>query len=218
MSETNIVTENREIGNFTGIKLAGFGNLHVKQAEDVTLAIRAPAALLRKIKTDVSGDTLKIGYRFALAAWFQSARDIREIEFFVTAPKIEGIVSAGVGHIKSDGLITGKAIELKSNGAGDMELELEMEEIVSQAAGAGNITLRGRAKQQEVTISGAGKFNAFELQTNAAMIDSRGSGQCSVTVKDTLNVTIKGVGRVKYRGQPKITSKITGLGNLEADS
>ena len=56
------------------------------------------------------------------------------------------------------------------------------------------------------------------METNAALIDSKGSGQCNISVKESLNVTIKGVGKVKYRGQPKITSKMTGLGNLEADT
>lgn len=218
MSETNIITENRSVEPFTGIKLAGFGNLHIKQGDEVTLTIKAPAALLRKIKTDVTGGTLKIGFRFAIAAWFRSARNIREFEFLVTVPRLEKIVSSGAGHIKSDNTLVGKMLELKTNGAGDMELDLEMEEIVSQVAGAGSIILRGAAKRQEVMITGAGKFDAFDMQTNAALIDSKGSGQCNITVKDSLNVTIKGVGKVKYRGQPKITSKITGLGNLEADT
>jgi hypothetical protein len=218
MSDTNIITENRSVEPFTAVKLAGFGNLHIKQGDEVTLTIKAPAALLRKIKTDVTGGTLKIGFRFALAAWFRSARDIREIEFLVTVPTLEGIVSSGAGHIKSDNTITGKMLELKSNGAGDMELDLEMEEIVSKLAGAGSIILRGSAKRQEVTISGAGKFDSFDMETNAALIDSKGSGQCNISVKESLNVTIKGVGKVKYRGRPKITSKMTGLGNLEADT
>ncbi len=216
MEESNLITEERSVGDFSSVRLTGIGHLNLKQGEKSSVTVKAPAALIRKIKTSITGDTLTIGYRFALVKWIRSAAGIRDIEFHVTSPKLESISCSGAGNITSEGRIKGETLELKSSGAGNVDLDIGVKDIIVKLMGAGTINLKGTAETQEVTVTGAGKLEAFNLTSKAAMVDSRGSGHCLINVTESLDVTIRGVGRVKYKGQPKINSKITGFGNLES--
>jgi len=52
------------------------------------------------------------------------------------------------------------------------------------------------------------------MKVDTCYITSTGIGDCEVNVIHILNVTISGVGNVYYKGNPTITSNITGLGQL----
>ena len=82
-------------------------------------------------------------------------------------------------------------------------------------AGVGNFELSG-GYQDELTINltGVGDVKAYGLRVGTCTITSTGVGNCQVHVLDVLDVTITGIGNVYYRGDPTITSSITGLGQL----
>jgi hypothetical protein len=211
-----MVTEERSIESFGRLKVTGIGHLYFTQSDTTSLTVKAPAALLKKIKTEVSGDTLTIGIRFSIVRMVRSIPELKNIEFRLSAPKLEHVIITGACNITGENPISGKILDLKSSGAGSLSFEIAMDEVISRINGAGNINLKGTTNRQEVRISGAGKFEGFELESKDAMVDSSGSGQCFINASESLDVTIRGVGRVKYKGQPKITSHITGLGNLES--
>ena len=81
--------------------------------------------------------------------------------------------------------------------------------------GVGDFDLSG-AYQEElmINLSGVGNVNAFNLEAGTCNIISTGVNTCEVRVRNNLNVTISGVGIVYYKGDPVISSTITGVGSL----
>lgn len=216
MSSDTIITEKRTIGPFSGIKFTGIGHVYLTQGETTSLEVKAPAAILQKAKTEVKDNILEIGFKFAIIRWLRSLPDMKQIEFHITSPVIDTITTHGAGKITSTNQLTPKDLTLKSTGAGNTEIEVKSSTILAKVTGAGNITIRGSAGAQDITINGAGKYEAFDLQSDTAVVHSTGSGQAFISVKDKLDVNITGVGSVKYKGEPVIESRITGLGKLES--
>lgn len=84
-----------------------------------------------------------------------------------------------------------------------------------ELAGVGDFVLSG-TDQDELTINftGVGNIKAFDMKVGTCYITSTGVGDCEVNVINLLDVTITGIGSVYYKGNPTITSDVTGLGQL----
>ncbi len=216
MNSDTIITEKRTIGPFSGIQFTGIGHVFLTQGETTSLEVKAPAAMLQKVKTEIQDDLLVIGFKFAVFRWLQSIGDIGKIEFHVTSPAIDTVISNGAGKITSTNTIKAKEMTIKSTGAGNTEISVEASTLLAKVTGAGSVVITGKTTAQDVTITGAGKYEGFELQSDSAVVHSTGSGQAFINVTKKLDVTITGVGKVKYKGGPSIESRVTGLGKLES--
>ena len=89
--------------------------------------------------------------------------------------------------------------------------------IISDASisGVGKIvTCKGQQESFNITISGAGTVESFDLITNNCSIVISGTGNCNVYANKKLNVTIAGVGKISYKGHPDISQNISGTGNI----
>jgi len=81
-------------------------------------------------------------------------------------------------------------------------------------SGSGTTSLSGNVKNQELTISGTGEYNAKDLQSNSATVEIDGSGQ-ALNVINQLNIIINGSGQVSYLGNPNIQQQVTGSGTIK---
>jgi hypothetical protein len=82
--------------------------------------------------------------------------------------------------------------------------------------GSGNINLAGLVSQQNVEISGSGSYKAGDLDTQQTTAIISGSGNMTLWVKDSLNITISGSGTVDYYGNPRVNQKMTGSGSINS--
>lgn len=216
MSNDTMISEKRTAGPFSGIKFTGIGHVYITQGETASVEVKAPAAVLQKAKTEVKNDILEIGFKFAPLRWLRSLGEMGKIEFHITSPSIDTLISNGAGKIISTNTITAKDMTLESTGAGNTEISIDAASLLAKVTGAGNVRMNGKVNAQDLSITGAGKYEAFELQSESAVAHSTGSGQAFINVSKNLDVTITGVGTVKYKGEPAIESRITGLGKLES--
>ena len=217
MSKDTLISEKRTIGPFSGIKFNGIGHVYISRGESTSLEVKAPAAILQKAKTEVKNDVLEIGFRFALFRWLRSIGEMGQIEFHITCPELNTIISNGAGKITGTDTLNTKDMTIKSAGAGNIELSLEAASLLAKVTGAGSVILNGKVNAQDVSITGAGRFDAFNLISESANVRSTGNGQANITVNKKLSVELTGVGSVKYKGEPQIESRITGLGKLVSE-
>lgn len=216
MSSDTSITEKRTVGPFSGIKFTGIGHLYLTQGTTASVEVKAPAAMLQKVKTEVKDDVLVIGFKFAVFRWLRSLGGISKIEFHVSSPVFDTVISNGAGKIVGTGTVKAKDLEIKSTGAGNTEISVEASTLAARVTGAGSVVITGKTTAQDVTITGAGKYESFNLESETAKVHSTGSGQAFINVTKKLDVTITGVGMVKYKGEPVIESRVTGLGKLES--
>lgn len=208
--------EAREVDTFTKIALSVPGTLHLRQGEPHSLEIDASQEVLDHLETTVEDGSLKIRDDSNFFDRLFDDRDEADVEFYVTVPSLEAISVAGAGRIVGETPIESATLALNNAGAGDIDLEIDVDELTMNLAGAGTLHLRGTADDVSVRIAGSGSVRALDLTTPTADIEVAGSGDTHLHVVDQLSASIMGSGDVQYRGAPTVDTGIMGSGKVRS--
>ncbi|NLP34167.1 MAG: hypothetical protein GX359_03120 [Clostridiales bacterium] len=94
-------------------------------------------------------------------------------------------------------------------------MKAEASEIDIEFKGAGNIELEGATDKISIFVKGAADIDAYEMIAEDAEVEVNGTALCKVYASENLTATLKGVGAIKYDGDPKNINKIiNGLGTI----
>jgi hypothetical protein len=209
------VTQERHVGEFDRVDLRGVGTVYLKQGDKVALTVKGPENLIDKVRTEVSEGRLVISLRWWSALFGLAAAG--ELEFHVTARELRGLAVSGAGKMRSQEPLKAQGLELRLLGAGSMQLEVQARSLEAHLTGAGSITLSGTAESLDAGVTGAGRLGAFEFAAKTVRIRSSGAGESLVHATESLDVSLTGAGRVRYRGKPRLTSRVSGVGSLQPE-
>ena len=203
----NIITQEREVSEFSKVHLKGSGKVFLTPGEKQTLDIKTDDNIMPLIETDVSGNKLSIS---------DGNHHLRPTSFevYITLENLEGVRISGSGDIIGTGRFVTETFYAEISGSGDVDLEVETSKLASKISGSGAIRLAGKAQDYTVSISGSGEINAFDVQAETVSVKISGSGDCRVHAAESLDAKISGSGDVYYKGRPRINTKISGSGSL----
>jgi len=212
------ISENREISGVTRVVLRDYGQLFLTQGAEETLRIEGQEEVLRTVKTYVSEGELVLDIQ---TGWFDktwnaltSAVEGQSLKYHLVVKKLEGIFVSGAGRVKMQGLKT-ESIYVTLKGAGEIVLSsLEAGLVDIDLPGAGIISLSGKTDILQVSMKGAGSFDAPRLESRDARVTLRGVGKASVWATNQLDATVDGVGAIEYYGDPTVRQNISGLGKV----
>lgn len=185
----HVVSEPREVRDFTGVVLAGIGELTIEQTGTESLTIQAEDNILPLLTSDVSSGTLRLGTRSNT-----SITTTEPIIYRLTVKDLDSLTVSGSGDATA--------------------LDLQTGAFTVDVSGSGNVTVGGTATTQDVSISGSGTYTAEDLASNAAEVTISGSGNAVVRVSETLDATISGSGSVAYIGDPAVSQRVSGSGTI----
>jgi hypothetical protein len=222
------ITEERSVDAFHSVDLRTVGSITLSQGDAHSLVIRGKASVLKKLNTEVRDGVLVISSKRPI-----TTADTPEISIEMKTVRLLRI--SGSGDIEGTGRILSSDLNLAISGSGDMDLELKAEKLESKVSGSGDMSLdiealtvmtkisgsgdvemAGKAEELSVKISGSGTLEAHGLQTMNAAIRISGSGNCTVNVRDRLDVDISGSGDVVYAGNPKVNLSGSGSGSVRS--
>ena len=169
-------TETRTITGFKKIEAGGAINLGISAQNEYGVEIQADDNLLADIKTEVSGETLKIYSEDKISPK-------TKIIIKISMPAIEGLDVSGA----SSGNI--------SNVVAD-SLDL-------QASGASKIKIDGQVKNLRADANGASSIDAENLRTENAKVEASGASKAMIVAINDLNVSASGASKITYTGEPK---------------
>lgn len=169
-------TETRKVSGFSKIDASGAINVEVSVQKDFSVEVQADDNLLANIKTEVSGNTLKIYSEDRISPKTR-------INVKISMPEIEGLEVSGAS--------SGNVSNVKAN-----SLELK-------ASGASKIKADGAAKKLEAEASGASTIDAENLKVEDADVDASGASNATVSASDDLKVEASGASKISYSGEPK---------------
>ena len=183
----HIVTDQRTIGEISQIYSRGAFKIEWRNGPPA-LSITTDENLLRYI------DSRKIDNRLELRT-NERIRPTHSTKVVVSSPTRVGA---------------------KLSGATDLTVHaLSQPKFVVQGSGACDITLDGTVDELLADLTGAGDLRGKGLQTKTAEISATGASDVSISVSETLRVSITGAGDVKYYGNPKTIEKhVTGAGSI----
>ena len=185
----NVVDDARSVSGFSRISVGGNAKVIVDQDGSESLTISAEDNLLPLLTSQVSGDTLELGIQTG-----ESIRPTKDIVYHITVKELRG---------------------LSISGSGDVDIRnVDTDELAIRVDGSGTITAAGRADTQTITISGAGDYQANDLESSVTVIDIAGTGSAQVSASQSLDVTISGSGNIEYSGDPAVKKSISGSGEV----
>ncbi len=172
----NTKSEMRSVSGFKQIEAGSAIALEIDANKDFSVEIEADDNLLPLIKTDVSGDTLKISTEGEISSKTKIVVKISMPE--LTSLSISGASGAVVSNVKTNSL------ELK-------------------ASGASKIKISGEANDLESDASGASGIDAESLMINNADVEASGASNTTVSAANNLKAEASGASTIYYTGEPK---------------
>ena len=187
----NIISESRELNNFTSIILLGSLDVNIKTSESNNCVVVADDNLIPYIKTEVVNNKLNISLN-------ESYSSEEKLVVNINTPNYDEVSLSGSGNIN--------ILDFKNN-----NLSLNI-------SGSGNITGNGEVETLVVKINGSGNLMSKEIKSKSATITINGSGDGEVFASDSISAKINGSGNIKYFGNPEnVDSIINGSGNIKSN-
>ena len=182
-------TEQRNVSGFSKIEVGGAMNVEVAVQKDFSVTIEGDDNLLQHIKTEVSGDTLKIYSDGKLS--MKTKMNVKILMPEIDGLNISGASGAVVTNVKSDSL------ELKASGASKVKVEGEVKNLKSEA-------------------SGASKIDTENLRAENADVEASGASNSTVFSSNELKADASGASSIYYIGEPKnINQKSSGASSIK---
>jgi hypothetical protein len=208
-----VVSETRTVGTFLGVELAGDAQVVIAEGETPEVKVEAQRNILDVLKTDVHGETLRIGYDHV------SVGSHERVKVYVTTPVLRDVSLPGSGSITSGATWRSETFRANLSGSGKLDLRVTaVRDLHATLSGSGDIKLAGDAVGSSVTISGSGNVRAFDLQSQDTAVTISGSGSADVNATRSLLADITGSGSVRYRGSPKVMTHISGSGSVHPNN
>ena len=187
----NIISESRELNNFTSIILLGSIDVNIKTSESNNCVVVADDNLIPYIKTEVVNNKLNISLN-------ESYASEEKLVVNINTPNYDEVSLSGSGNIN--------ILDFKNN-----NLSLNI-------SGSGNITGNGEVETLVVKINGSGNLMSKEIKSKFATITINGSGDAEVFASDSISAKINGSGNIEYFGNPEIVdSIINGSGDIKSN-
>lgn len=172
----NKASETRDVSDFKGIQAGGAVNLEITVQENYSVTVEADDNLLQYIKTEVSGDTLKIYTENNINP--KSKMNVKVSMPELNSLEISGASTADVTNVNADS-------------------------IRLEASGASKIKINGTAKNLQSEASGASSIEASDLTVENADVEANGASKTTVSASSELKADASGASTIYYTGEPK---------------
>ena len=188
------------------------GRIYLTQDTAQLLVIETDDNIIDLLETDVADSNLTIDFEDDIRV------DPTKLNIYISMGTVKNLSIYGSGDIICRDTVFTDDLFLKISGSGDMTLPLVASTLSSKIIGSGDYNLSGSTDDHTIRIEGSGDVISYSLLSKEVNVTITGSGDCKLTVTDSLNVKISGSGDVYYKGNPSVTSSITGSGKVKPQS
>ena len=182
-----ITTENRSMADFSAIDASGAYKI-IWSPGSPALSVTCDQNLLNEVTATVADGKLRIRTR-------ERVRPTHGIRIVISSQTLTGVRMRGALDLKASKVATSNFF-LESDGASDVILDGTVDSLTAR-------------------LRGAGDLNAESLQAKSVEVSLMGAADAKVNATESLSVSIKGAGDVRYSGNPKTIKKsVAGAGSV----
>jgi Putative auto-transporter adhesin, head GIN domain len=206
----NIITEKRQVGNFTGITASQSIDVEVTIGTVTEVKVEADDNIIKHVITDVSGDVLKIRIEDMVSL------NNTNIKVFVTTPGLKSIGASSSANVKVLGVIKSDGkVSFDASSSGDIEAEVDAPEVDAEVSSSGSVTLNGRTKNFKADASSSGDIKSAGLLTENTTATANSSGSADVHASVSLNADASSGGDITYRGAATVKKDESSGGSVD---
>ena len=198
----NVVTEERDIGDFTGLKVSSGIDVVIRQGKEISLKLEADDNLHEVIITEVDGNTLKIYTR-------KNIRKARSKKVFLVYEDLNTIRISSAGDVTGENTLHTGTLDIDLSSAGDLNLEVQAEKIRCDISSSGDARLSGSTEVLVASLSSAGDLHAYELNTKKTEVSCSSAGDARVYATEEFNLRSSSAGSIYYKGDGRVVNSHT---------
>jgi len=143
---------------------------------------------------------------------------IDNVAIYITAKNLAAIHCEGRVAVSFQNFV-GDKLWLQGSGRTVVTGSLTLQELNASFSGYVGAHLKGRVHVQEVSINGAGSYDASAMVTESMHINVEGDAIAQVAVTELLHASVSGKASLIYSGKPKdLQTSISGQGKIETQS
>lgn len=206
-------TQDRQVSGFTGISSSGSYDVKVMMGNTESLKLEGDEELLKEIETVVEDGILKIRTKKHSNNW-NWKKGWGKVTVYVHAKSLNNITLSGSGNIRIDGTVKATKLTNAVSGSGNIYLNANADEYISNISGSGEITISGNANKAMIKVSGSGNFSGKSFSADIADVKVSGSGNVQIKADKTLNAAVSGSGNIRYSGNPQVSKTKSGSGSI----
>lgn len=186
----DIVTETRDVGHFSELRITGSRSTIVYGDEDGPIRITGDSNILDNIVSYVDGDHLVI-----TSEENTSLNPTRRVEIEIPSTSLNAVRVTGSNRI-----------ELRN---------IDRESFSIRGSGSTAIKANGYADQLDIRMSGSSRISAPNLVSESAAIRTSGSSKAEVNVSGKLESRSSGSSEIIVHGNPaEISNKSSGSSRI----
>jgi hypothetical protein len=205
----NTITQNKTVGNFTGISASNAIEVEVKIGSPAAVKIEADDNVIEYVKAIVKGNTLKIGL----------ARNVSinnaTIKVYVTVPDLAQLSASSSSVIRVINIIKSNGkLSFDASSSADIEAVVEAPEVYVEASSSGTVSLSGKTQNYLLQGSSAGSIKTAALlaENTIANVSSAATAEVHASVSLTANPSSGAV--VKYKGGATVKENTSSGGSV----
>jgi hypothetical protein len=205
----NVITDDRNVGDFTSIKLTCSADLYISQGSK-SVTVKADDNIIEMVETTVENGTLVIGVKG------RGFRSISVLEVYITTPDLDKLKNSGSGDIVFSDTFAASDLFIGINGSGDLHAKFDVRNLELQVSGSGDTELTGVRGVFKVSNSGSGDLDAEGLKLEECYIKNSGSGDLELVGKtNNLTATINGSGDFDGYNLTAVNATISNSGSSD---
>ena len=186
--------------------------LHIRVEEAPTYEIHASGDRRNVDDLEVfkSGNTLMIRFN-------DNSNRVHETYITITMPRLRSANFSGASDSQVSGFESDEELDFSLSGASICQLHAGYREVNVVLTGASTLYMTGLGDQIHGEISGASVLHAYDFPVREADVDISGASRGKITVTDELHAVATGASSLLYRGNPSVTSTVSGESSVRKD-
>lgn len=135
----------------------------------------------------------------------------------ITMPVLLSANFSGASDSRISGFQGLETFDMYLSGASVCQLDVDAAMVDVVLSGASYLNIRGTGEKLSAELTGASALKAFNFPVTEATIVASGASDGNVTVTDKLDARASGASEIRYRGNPVVTSDVSGSSNVRPD-
>lgn len=206
-----------DITDFEELEISGMFKVNVQQGSKYKVAFSGDEASLANLNLIKSGNTLSISTRQKKWWNWLNQNNQETLEVTIVAPEITEIELNGACKATITGFKNKDEFNIIISGVSEAVTDINTGTLNAEVSGASSLTLSGKAKNAEITVSGSSGLKAFNFAVKEMVAEVSGVSQAEVNVSDKLTAEASGASGILYKGNTtNVQSETSGASSVKA--
>ncbi|PKP05528.1 MAG: hypothetical protein CVU10_11765 [Bacteroidetes bacterium HGW-Bacteroidetes-5] len=193
------------VGDFENVSVSNGFELILTQDSKEELVIETYENVHEYIVVRVEGSTLKI---YREGGIFFSGNT--KVKIHLSCSYLGKITGSGGTKIDMESGWSGDQMKISISGGGRIFGNLKLNSLYMSMSGGSRSELEGEVDYLSLSSSGGSVHRHFGLETNECRASMSGGASAELYVKERLEVSGSGGTSVRYRGNPQLSTKLSG--------